>query len=231
MTPQEFRFFRRYLREWAEGLFLYGAIDSNRQEGINEICNEPEGKRCAKELFARRRAILPRYRLRLRLKRLREIDGRSFYHIEVTSTTKSKHRRRTCFVGHRFIPSVTKTLRWNLRQVLEPYNIHLDWSGRDISSRQIFDDIVQRIKKVDFCIFDNRSTGGKPNVYIEAGIAYALKTPFILFEYVPTGAAARRTASIPSDLAHALALRYKNYEELFRQFYSALPVFVERNLK
>ncbi|MFQ5663389.1 MAG: hypothetical protein ACE5HL_06130 [Terriglobia bacterium] len=114
---------------------------------------------------------------------------------------------------------------------MEPYNIRLDWSGKDPASVQIFEDIVKRIRKADFCLFDSRATGGRPNVYIEAGIAFALRRPFMLFEYVPTAAAARRTASIPSDLSHALTLRYRTYQELFLRFYSALPVFFLRKFR
>lgn len=132
--------------------------------------------------------------------------------------------QRVCFVGHRFLPEVTNTLRWNLRQVLEPYNVQLDWSGKDIRSVQIFDDLVRRIKKADFCIFDNRATASRPNVYIEAGVAYAVGTPFILFDY-----ARQETESIPSDLSHSFAIKYYSYQQLFREFYARLPVFFFRN--
>ena len=118
-------------------------------------------------------------------------------------------------------------MRWNLRQILEPYRIELDWSGQDPKSVQIFEDIVRRIRKADFCVFDTRATRGKPNVYIEAGIAYAVGTPFILFDYAPPNG--KSVASLPSDLAHSLSLRYTSYEKLFREFYFSLPVFAERN--
>jgi hypothetical protein len=169
--------------------------------------------------------------LDLQLKRLREMNGRNFFHIEMKVDRQEKRKKRVCFVGHRFTPAVGKTLRWNLRQVLEPYEIALDWSGQDPKSVQIFDDIVKRIRKADFCIFDTRATTGKPNVYIEAGISYAVGTPFILFDYVPPKASRKQAASLPSDLAHAVSLRYSSYERLFRDFYFALPVFANRNLK
>ena len=103
----------------------------------------------------------------------------------------------------------------------------LDWSGQDPTSVQIFDDIVRRIKRADFCVFDTRATRGKPNVYIEAGIAYAVRTPFILFEHQRT--ARGFVSSLPSDLGHALSLRYSSYERLFREFYFSLPSFAERH--
>jgi len=156
------------------------------------------------------------------LKRLREINGRSFEHIQIVIV--KQRPRRVCFVGHRFLPQVSSALRWNLRQVLEPYNVQLDWSGKDIRSVQIFDDIVERITRADFCIFDNRATTKRPNVYVEAGIAYAVGTPFILFDY-----ARQKTESIPSDLSHSFAIRYMTYQRLFREFYARLPVFFIRN--
>jgi len=110
-------------------------------------------------------------------------------------------------------------------QLFEPYNVELDWSGRDIRSVQILDDIDRRIQNADFCIFDNRSTEGKPNVYIEIGMCYATRTPFIFFDYEPSA------GSIPSDLGFALSLRYRNYRQLFRDFYYRLPVFFEKNLR
>ena len=224
MTPAQFSFFRRYLLRMARSLFEHGRIDSGRYDGLESFVNGQDGRSCAAELFSRRFAKVPKLHLRLRLKQLREINGSRFDYIEIILRADRRRRRRICFVGHRFIPGVERTLRWNLRQVLEPYNVHLDWSGRDIRSVPIFDDIVRRIKEADFCIFDNRGTTGRPNVYIEAGVAYAVKTPFILFEYGRQG-----RVLMPSDLSHCFAIRYTSYQNLFREFYAKLPVFFEAN--
>ena len=51
------------------------------------------------------------------------MDGSEFAHIEVIPIPDTGRPPRKCFVGHRFSRSVEKTLRWNLRQVLEPYNV------------------------------------------------------------------------------------------------------------
>jgi hypothetical protein len=182
----------------------------------------------AEGLFHDRVIKVPEFDLRIQLKTLREMNGQDFNHIEVIPGRILRRRRRKCFVGHRFIPAVEKTLRWNLGQVLEPYRIHLDWSGRDMASVQILDDIVRKIKKADFCIFDNRGTKGKPNVYIEAGMCIALRKPFVLFEYTPGRKDADDPGPIPSDLSFALTLRYRNYKELFQDFYFRLPVFFEQ---
>lgn len=42
---------------------------------------------------------------------------------------------------------------------------------------------MRQIRKADFRIFDNREADLKPNVYIEAGIAYVLGKPFIMADY------------------------------------------------
>jgi hypothetical protein len=60
-------------------------------------------------------------------------------------------------------------------------------------------------------------------------MAYAVGTPFILFDYVPPNGDARHAVALPSDLAHALSLRYSSYEQLFREFYFSLPNFAENN--
>jgi hypothetical protein len=207
------------------------AIDSAHCEQIRKFTRRSACATAARVLLRDGSVRLPEVRLDLQLKRLREMNGRNFFHIEMKVDRQKERQRRVCFVGHRFTPAVGNTLRWNLRQVLEPYEIALDWSGQDPKSVQIFDDIVKRIRKADFCIFDTRATTGKPNVYIEAGIAYAFETPFILFDYSPPKASRKQVASLPSDLAHALSLRYSSYEQLFREFYFALPVFADRNLK
>jgi hypothetical protein len=173
---------------------------------------------------------IPAYQLRLQLKKLREMNGSEFDHIEIIFISDSERPRRLCFVGHRFSAAVERTLRWNLRQILEPYNVELDWSGRDFRSVQILEDIVKRIKGADFCIFDNRDAEERPNVYIEAGMCVALEKPFVLFEHDSAPRRRRSSGIIPSDLSHALALRYRNYRQLFWEFYSRLPLFFEKNL-
>lgn len=222
MTRTQLRFFRRCLREVAESLFLHDVINSRQCDELQSFPDREIGVLCATELFKRREVKLAEYPIHLKLKRLREINGMPFEHMQILF--RKRRPRRICFVGHRFLPQVTNTLRWNLLQVFEPYNVGLDWSGKDIRSVQIFDNIVKKIKKADFCIFDNRATANRPNVYVEAGIAYAVGTPFILFDY-----ARQKTESIPSDLSHSFAIRYNTYQRLFRDFHARLPVFFLRN--
>jgi hypothetical protein len=225
MTEQQWSFFKDFLGGFWEVQFVQNQITSAAQDRFRLWLEEPEAEDCAERLFAQRVVVVPEQKVRLRLKSLREADGKTFNHIEVVFLGKKRRRRRRCFVGHRFLPNVERTLRWNLRHVLEPYNVELDWSGGDIRSVQILDDIVRRIRAADFCIFDTRETEGKPNVYIEAGICYAIRKPFILFGHRLSAGA------IPSDLGFALALEYDSYSQLFREFYYRLPLFFRNNVR
>lgn len=85
-------------------------------------------------------------------------------------------------------------------------------------------------RTADFCVFDNRATRGKPNVYIEAGMCIALKKPFILFDHKPASRNPNAPGPIPSDLAYALALPYRTYRQLFRDFYFRLPLFFQKHV-
>ena len=100
-----------------------------------------------------------------------------------------------------------------------------------MASVQILDDVVRKIKRADFCVFDNRGTRDRPNVYIEAGMCIVLRKPFILFEYKAGSSARDEHSPIPSDLSFALTLRYRNYQELFQEFYFRLPVFLVTSIK
>ena len=133
---------------------------------------------------------------------------------------RPRPRSLRCFVGHRFLPSISKALRMNLRYLLEPSNIALVWSGMDMVAAGFFDDIVKRIGRCDFCIFDNRWASEKPNVYIEAGIAYVLHKPFILANYKGN------RVGIPSDLTHINNIPYTSYKDLSKALYFTLPVFL-----
>src|SRR5882672_3157698 len=150
MTAAQFTFFRSYIREWSETLFLLNIITSRVCEDLKTWSRGPDGKKHAAELFSKGYTNKPELKLRLELKQLREMGGAPFPHIEATRVKRkrtSRGRKKTCFVGHRFVRGVERTLRWNLRQVLDPYKVSLDWSGQDPRSVQIFEDIVRRIRK------------------------------------------------------------------------------------
>lgn len=165
----------------------------------------------------------------LRIVYLREPDNGSFPFLQrmVRSDLPLK-RDLTCFVGHRFLKNIERSLRFNLVHLLEPYDVHLRWSGYDLSAQDVFEDIVSGIKNSDLCIFDNLGTLNRPNVYIEIGIAHAFGVPMLVCEY----AGRKRvpdTGSVPSDLQGLFRIRYQSYQDLCRQLYFGLPIFLKRH--
>jgi hypothetical protein len=167
MKSSQFRFFQDFLKDFFDSIYLHGVIGSAAHTRLSHWCRTTEAKGYAEKLFDDGTVDMPEYLLRLQLIQLREMDGREFDHIQVIFISEKERRRTKCFVGHRFTPPVSETPRWNLRQLLEPYNVELEWSGRDMRSVQILEGIVNQTKTADFCVFDNRATKGKPNVYIE----------------------------------------------------------------
>jgi hypothetical protein len=89
----------------------------------------------------------------------------------------------------------------------------------------IFERIKTEILKSDLCIFDNRGTQKKPNVYVEIGMAKMADKPIVFFE--------KRTRSsgqlegFPSDFSGFPTFRYKSYRDLFFEFPLQLPVLLE----
>jgi hypothetical protein len=165
----------------------------------------------------------------LRIVELREPDGSRFPFLQgLTQAEPPDLKRWTCFVGHRFLPNVERSLRFNLVHLLSPYGIDLRWSGYDLSARDVFAEILRGIESSDLCLFDNLGTLNRPNVYIEIGIAHALGKPMLVCEY--TG---RRkvpdTGSVPSDLQGLFRIQYRSYQELCRQLYFNLPLFLARH--
>jgi len=159
---------------------------------------------------------------------LREPNDGRFPFLQRIVRDSPTRKDLTCFVGHRFLKNIEKSLRFNLVHLLEPYDVHLRWSGYDLSAQDVFEDIVSGIKNADFCIFDNQGTLNRPNVYIEIGIAHAVGVPMLVCEYtgrkrVPD------TGSVPSDLQGLFRIQYRSYQDLCRQLHFGFPVFLKRH--
>jgi len=214
---------RTYLTEWLGTGFCDGTFDRNSRAKIFESIDQSLGEivqglnqRGQWSAKAKGDNVFAVY-----LRECADPDKGPFNFFEVRTTPLSRRRSKIrCFVGHRFTPAINKSLRSNLRYVLEPHDITLDWSGKDMRATGFFDDILDRIKNCKFCIFDTRNTDEHPNVHIEAGIAYALKRPFILAEYQ------QNRLRIPSDLGHVTTIRYKDYRTLMKDLYFKMPVFL-----
>jgi len=215
----------RYFQEWLDTAFSNGLINRNTRQATLDGMREylPQ---LIQSLNGNGTATIPfdgQTSLMVYLRSGRDPDRGPFNLFEIQRSGMKRPSRLRCFLGHRFSPKVAGPLRLNLRYVLEPSNIELIWSDMDMSADAFFSKTVREIKKADFCIFDNRGADEKPNVYIEAGIAYVLKKPFIMANY------AGNRLHVPSDLAHINNVAYRGYADLMKQLYFRLPVFLRDN--
>lgn len=211
----------RYFHDWLDTAFRNGLINRHkREEALSGMQRHLPAIVAGLNNRGRAQLRLGTGTLRLFLREGLDPHNGRFNIFEIQWPRRRRHRRLHCFVGHRFVKSVSNSLRLNLRHVLEPSNIKLAWSGMDIAAVGFFDDIIRRIRACDFCIFDNRWASERPNVYIEVGIAYALAKPFILANYQGN------RIGVPSDLTHILNIPYKSYADLCRTLYFQLPVFL-----
>jgi hypothetical protein len=215
-----------YFQDWLDTNFTYGLIDRNRRQAtlnglrrsLPDVLTELNRSGEATIRVDKGPAtltIVPRLG--------KDPATGNFTLFEFKWSGVRRSRRLRCFLGHRFLPSITNSLRLNLRYVLEPSNIQLVWSDMDMSAAGFFGKTVREIRRADFCIFDNRSADTKPNVYIEAGIAYVLKKPFIMADY------RSNHLQVPSDLQHINRVSYRDYAHLTRQIYFRLPIFLRSN--
>jgi hypothetical protein len=140
------------------------------------------------------------------------------------------------FVGHRFTPAVTNSLRHNLQWNCRPDGISLWYSDSDTPNGSVFETIVSRIRQSDFCLFDDHDTEVRPNVLIELGVAIGMGKPYFYLNYQK-----KRTVTIrqrkeriltATDLAGMLYVPYTEYEELARELAMRLPGFLaDRKLR
>lgn len=130
-----------------------------------------------------------------------------------------------CLVGHRFTQPIEASFRWNLRELFSVFGVAEEYSGFDGAAVNIIDDLREKIRTSDFCLFDNRETTSpaRPNVYIEAGMAFALQRPFIFCHY--------NREVWPSDFSNVVYLSYRNYGELFQELASVLPMFLATRVR
>jgi hypothetical protein len=141
-------------------------------------------------------------------------------------TDQAPTRKRTirCLVGHRFTPLIEASFRYNLRQLCELFGIEEEYSGFDGEAVEVIADLREKIRTYDFCLFDNRetTTPSKPNVYIEAGMAFAFQRPFIFCHY--------QREVWPADFSNLSYISYKSYKELFQFLSARLPIFLATKL-
>jgi hypothetical protein len=224
------RFVREFVEAFLESQLLDGFLSTPEyHDQLAEIRRAKLAEFC-RDLFAHTPAAIEGPFGPCRVVYLREAEGSQFPFLQMLKKKPAPETRRlSCFVGHRFLKGIERSLRFNLVHLLEPYSIVLRWSGYDLSSRDIFRGIVDGIREADLCIFDNLGTLNRPNVYIEIGIAHALGKPMLVCEYVGRKRRILDTGSVPSDLHGLFRIQYRSYEDLCRQLYFGLPTFLHSN--
>jgi hypothetical protein len=221
---------RGQVQAWIDHLNQYNEI---AERHVRRLRDAAYARGFARTLLAGEHARLGGHEFSIAA--MRDLNGREFPTVMAVNKRIQCARRLHVFVGHRFTPAVTNTLRHNLQVVLRPYGIRPVYSDSDMPNGPVFETILERIRAADFSIFDDRETEVRPNVLIELGAAIGMRKPYFYFNY-----GNKRTVKInnrhepiatASDLAGMLYLRYMSYRELFVEFARRLPGFlVDRSL-
>lgn len=229
-TEQQVRFVANALRTYIYALYRSGGqISRKRRLSFEQLLRRRQDLRAlASQLYGPTGEAPDPKDPTVRLVRLNvlEIGGRRRSLIVIRSEKRGaqarRRRRFRCLVGHRFTRKIEEAFRWNLREVFEVFGIDPIYSGFDGRAVQILNDLCNRIRTSDFCLFDNRETTqpSKPNVYIEAGMAFALKRPFIFCHY--------KREVWSTNFSNLLYISYENYQDLFQKICAALPLFLRQ---
>lgn len=167
----------------------------------------------------------------LRLVELKNLTGKDFPFIVLPP--EEKRRGLRCFVGCRFTAGLPQILAFNLRTILDAWNVEVRLAGASLSAASLLGQTIGEIKDADFCVFDNRGTLEIPNVYIEVGIAWVLEKPMIFCEHTGRHRAGFKslptTGSLPVDLRQLTRVQFGNDEELCRKLYFGFPSFARTN--
>jgi hypothetical protein len=160
----------------------------------------------------------------------RSITGTDLASILPISRKIVMKRKLKAFVGHRFNDAVTPNLRHNLAVIFSAYRIQPWYSDSDSPNGPVFQIILDRIRKCDFSVFDDRETETRPNTLIEIGTAIGLGKPYFYFNYsdkrtVQIGSK-REKITTASDLAGMLYMPYREYDVMLREFAVRLPLFM-----
>src|ERR1051325_5098217 len=122
MAAKRATFTRQFLSEFLESRFLVGAISQDEYyDSVAELKTAVRDSVSAK-LFAKSpKSVNVSGFGPLRIVYLREIDGTKFPFLQGLSGP-SNAKKLICFIGHRFLPGIEKSPRYNLAQLLTPYN-------------------------------------------------------------------------------------------------------------
>jgi hypothetical protein len=169
------------------------------------------------------------------LAQLRSIHAKDILSILPVQREVRPTHKLQAFIGHRFVDNVTPNLRHNLAILFNAYGIQARYSDSDSPNGPIFQTILDRIRKCDFAVFDDRETETRPNTLIEIGAAIAMGKPHFYFNYENKRTilidGRRERITTASDLAGMLYMPYREYDSLFREFAVRLPLFlIDRDL-
>jgi hypothetical protein len=223
VTPNEQ--LERQLQRYIDFLHQYNFLDVRAQRAVNA----PGFRRAfIKTIRQAGHAELARHSFRVAP--LRTLNKSNTPFLLMTSLRHRAKGNVVAFVGHRFVSNINSSLRHNLQLVLAPYRIKTVYADTDLPNGDLFRVILSRIRASAFCIFDDRETETRPNVFIELGAALAMERPYLYFAFqkkrtVNVGRKAERI-TVPSDLAGVLYLPYSSYEQLFADFSMRLPGFL-----
>ena len=216
----------RQVRTYIDFLHQYDFLSTR---DLNRIHHKKFERAFARTILQRKKPHIACHEFSL--VKLRSLTGKDFYAVLAVNRHLRRRRKLRAFVGHRFIPRVTNNLRHNLLLILKKYQVLPWYSDTDMPNTPVFETILRRIKKSNFCIFDDRETEIRPNVFIELGAAIAFGHPYfhLSFNKKRTVKIGRRRERIevPSDFAGLLRLNYSDYEDLFLQFAMKFPVFLQ----
>ena len=227
-TDSQIKFLKESFRDLLEMLFVTGQISRQQRLAFERVIRTPNKLRSlAMGLFGPDREFAIPAWGKLILLSLRG-EGKSRFNLlvwEKTSTRRQRRKTTTCLVGHRFTKSIETRFRWNLRHLFGLFGVKETYSGFDGAAVNILEDLRTKIHQHDFCLFDNRETTypSKPNVYIEAGMAFALRKPFILCHY--------QGEAWPADFSNLIYISYQNDRELFQKLYASLPFFLSTHVR
>lgn len=229
LRPSQLRFVRESLRKRVETLYLNRQIDRptrrfwEQQLGwkrIRELSGDlygPDGEATVPENPSAKLVFLS----------MREMGKGKFNLLVFKGVDNPARPKRSirCLVGHRFTEEMKRTFRWNLRELFGLLGIEEDYTDLDAKAENIISSLHDKIRKSDFCLFDNKETTrpSKPNVYIEAGMALALRRPFIFCHF-------SSKEVWPSDFSNINYISYTSYNKLFDELYTRLPIFLHRHV-
>lgn len=233
-TRSRVGFVKEFLAELFEEDFRRHKLDTEAfYEAKRFLADRPELLRVSRDLFNNLGRQVDTDALGpLKLVMLRGLNGKEFPFILVTAE-RVQRKPLKCFVGCRFVADIDRNLEYNLRTILEPWEIHVHLEGRNLGASSLFNRILRSIRSSDMCIFDNLGTSDRPNVYIEAGISLAEDKPMVFCEYAGRSisglGAIPATGGIPADFRGLTRVQYRSYERLFRDLYFRMPRFLKDN--